>query len=447
MNRNNRIKSINHGLKLTPFNPMEALRAKTPRIMRTSVIIPSQQQAFAVCTEIILQWFLDKYPDKFFNSVYVDGSHSFDEFRKLSTIDDQLRKTNPLLALVPSIDASYNRDWIDSTPEIPMMLRRSRMEGTFLSDVEHNKGIHLQLMFKSIKMSFLFKIRLDTRAQQLDMMEYIKIKHRAGWSETLTKDMDIHVPKDIIAQIAFDNGIELLTDKKEVKNPMEMLSYLNTHSLIPFLYKLRCSTGNNEYFIKVPNCTVHLKSELPSMDDGERNNALTTNYNIDFPLEVEMTAPYCYTYYSQKDEHQFINSGLPSYDGTTAVIMQSMMTVIPPEDQNHWALLTTTEYAVDEDDIGKCLDIDFTDIFRGTHIEKIINYTRRIAISPAIFLNFIIFNNGRRLDYKMDWNRLVAHIDSGINVERSVIGIYVDKKYINETIINVEELDKISDRA
>lgn len=437
---------INKNSKLRPFNPNDAYKNKTPRLMRSSVILPSQQQAFAVCTEVILDWFLDKFKDGYFNSVYVDGTHSFDEFRKLSTINDQMKKTNPLLALVPNIDPSYNRDWIDSTPEIPMLLRRSRFEGVFLSDIQHNKGLHLQLIFKSIKMNFLFKMRLDTRGQQLDMMEYIKVKHRAGWSETLTKDMDIHVPKEIISQIAFDNGFELL-EGGEPKNPLELLNYLNTHSLIPFMYKFRCTTGKYEYFIKVPNCTVHIKSELPSMDEGERINSISTNYNIDFPLEVEMTAPYCYTYFSQKDMHRYLDTKPSIYD-TAIPIMQASLTNIPPEDRNHWPLLATpSEYDVDECDIGKPLDIDFNVLFAKTDIELVLDYNRRMAISPAIFLNFMMFNDSKPLKYTMDWNKLVAHIEEGINVERTIIGIYVNMKYVNDTIITIKELDKKSDRV
>ena len=437
---------IDKNSKLIPFNPMDAYRNKTPRLMRSSVVLPSQQQAFAVCTEVIRDWFLEKFPENYFNSVYVDGSHSFDEFRKLSTINQQMRKTNPLMAVVPSIDPTYTRDWIDSTPEIPMLLRRSRFEGIFLRDIEHGKGLHLQLLFKSIKMNFTFKVRVDTRGQQLDMMEFIKVKHRAGWSETFEKDMDIHVPKAIISQIAFDNGIELL-EGGDPKYPTEMLNYLNTHSVIPFMYKLRCATGNNEYFIKVPNCTVHLKSELPTMDEGDRVNKITTNYNIDFNLEVEMTAPYCYTYFSEKELHKFINDKSILTNNSVVTIMQSALTVIPQEDMNHWALLTATEYGVDECDIGKPLDIDFREIFAGTDIGLVLDYTQKIAISPAVFLNFMLFNEGRPLKYTMDWGKVTAHIEEGINVDRTIIGIYVDMKYVNDTIIMIKELDKKADRV
>ena len=426
--------------KLRPIKPSDIYQKKTPRLMRTSVMLPSQQQSFAVCTESVLNWFLSKFKEKYFNSVYVDGGHSFDEFRKLSTINQQLKRTNPLLALVPDIDPSYTRDWIDSTPEIPMLMRRSRFEGVFLEDIRNNRGLHLQIIFKTIKMNFLFKIRLDTRAQQLDMMEYIKVKHRAGWSETLNLDVDIHVPKAIIKQIAFDNGFEF-NENGDIKCPMAMLEYLNTHSIIPFLYKLRCATGNDEYFIKVPNCVLHLKSELPTKDDGERVESITTNYNIEFALEAEMTAPYSYTYYSQKEKHVYLNSNINNEEYIIAMI-PGIITRVPSEDENHWQLLTTTEYAVDKEDTGKPLDIDFKEIFNGTDIGRVLDYTQRIALIPAVFLNFIIINNAKWLEYKMDWGRMIAHIDNGINMERTIIGIYVDKKYINDTIINVKELNK-----
>lgn len=418
-------------------------KSLTPRMNRSGVILPSQQQSYALCVEFAKEWFLSKYKDNYFNSVYIDGSHSFDEFRKFSDITEKLKRTNPLLAIVPSIDMSYNRNWIDSTPEMPMLLRRSRIEGSFFNDIRDNRGLHLQIIFKTILMNYLFKIRLDTRSEQLDMVEFIKMHHRAGFTETVNLDLDVHVPKRIISQIAFDNGFDM-DDKGNVKNKIEMLNYLNTYSLIPFIYKLRCATGNDEYFIKVPNCVAHIKSEMPSMDDGERQDMISTNYNIDFNVEIEMTAPYCYTYFSQK-EHNFINK-VPEHDDSIVAVMKSKMTEVPSEDKNHWGLLTTTEYIIDEDDLKKPLDIDFNELFINTDIGNVLEYTRHIAISPAIFLNFVMYNDGDPLKYTMDWNKLTAHIDSKITNQTIVIGIYANMKYVNDTIINIRELDTNPDR-
>lgn len=424
-----------HGLR--PVSPNDILRSKHARVMRTSMALPSQYQAYAICVEFARDWFLSKYKNNFFNSIYVDGTHSFDEFRKFSTINQQMKRANPLLAIVPTIDINHNRQWIDSTPEIPLLLRRSRIEGTFFNDIE--KGLHLQLIFKTIIMNFTFKMRLDTRAEQLDMIEFIKLNHRAGWTQTCDLPIDIHVPKQIILQIAFDNGFNI-TDDGEIEEPMKLLEYLNSHSYIPFLYKLRCSTGNKEFFIKVPNCCAHIKAELPSMDDGERQDAITTNYNIEFQIEVEMTAPYCYTYFSQDKQPYLV--GAPIYHNDSKIaVMAAVKTDIPEMDQHKWALFTTIEYDVDEEDLYQPLDIDFSEFFKGHELENVINYTKATAINPSIFINFMMFNDANPMYYEMDWQTMICHIHTPITNCRTVIALYCDMKYVNDALIYLKEMN------
>lgn len=431
----------NHGL--IPVSPSNLMRNKQRKIMRTSIALPSQYQSYAICVEFAKKWFIEKFKDHYFNSIYVDGTHSFDEFRKFSDLDQQLKRTNPLLAIIPVIDINHNRQWIDSQPEMPLLLKRSHIEGSFFNDMK--KGLHIQLIFKSIIMNFNYKIRLNTRAEQLDMVDYIKLNHRAGWTESRDIALDIHVPKSIILQLAFDNGFKITTNG-EIEEPIKLLNYLNSHSYIPFLYKLRCSTGNKEFFIKVPNCVAHIKAELPTMDDGERQDTLTTNYTVDFQIEVEMTAPYCYTYFSQDVQPYMLKN--PVYDNYDKIaIMAAQKLEIPDYDKNGWDLFVTTEYDVDESDLNKPIDIDFKDFFKGNDIEKIIGYTKSIAISPAIFMNFIIFNGDSILSYDMDWDNLICHIHNNIEFCRSTIAIYCDNKYINETLIFLNDMKNKSDRV
>ena len=427
----------NHGLRLLNVNDL--MRNKSQKIMRTSVMLPSQHQAYAVCVEFAKKWFIEKYKDNYFNSIYVEGTHSFDEFRKFSEIDQKLKRSNPLLAIVPSIDINHNRQWIDSQPELPLLLRRSRIEGTFFND--NKKGLFCQLIFKTILMTFTYKIRLDTRAEQLDMVEFIKFYHRAGWTETKNLAVDIHVPKEIILQIAFDNGFKI-TSNGEIEEPMKLLEYLNNHSYIPFIYKLRCSTGNKEFFLKVPNCVAHIKSEMPQMDDGERQDTVLTNYTIDFQIEVEMTAPYCYTYYSQYEQPYIVN--MPTHNNYDKIaIMSATATILPELDCNGWDKFVITEYEVDKEDINKPIDIDFNELFNGHDLKRIIDYTKAIDISTSIF----IIVTGLPLEYQLDWNTMTCHINSPIRNCTTVIGIYADRKYINETLIYLDEIDKKSARV
>ena len=431
--------------KLKEFSPYELYKPKTQRLLLSSVALPSQYSSYAICVEFMKNWFLEKFPEHYFNSIYVEGSHSFDEFRKFSDINQQLKRSNPLLAIIPEIDMSYNRDFIDSNPELGSYFRRSKMEGVFFSDIRDNRGLHLQIQFKTIKMTCVFKIRTDTKGEQLDMIEFIKFKHRAGYTESRNLCLDIHVPRQIISQIAFDNDIPIYDNGYPVDS-VQMLSYLNSHSYIPFIHKLRCATGNNEYFIKVPNCVGRIKSEFPQGDGGDRQDTLTTNYNIDFGIEVEMTAPYCYTYYSQK-EHDFIKDTIKLNENTTHIcIMQSVNTQIPIEDERHWKMITdeAVQYEIDTEDLDKEVDIDFTEYFAGTDLGDVVEYSKKIFVSPFTFLNFKIFNSGGEVEWDMNWENYKMHVKQPAKSNTFLIAIYCDNGYFNNTLINIKEINNSS---
>jgi hypothetical protein len=311
------------------------------------------------------------------------------------------------------------------------------MEGVIFSDITNNKGLYLQLQFKTIKMNFQYKIRVDTRAEEFDTVERIKHKCRAGYTETVDDLLlDIHVPKYIISQIAFDNGIRMYDTGYPVDS-FAMLKYLNSHSLVPFIYKLRCSTGNDEYFIKVPGCVAHITTEMPDYDNGERQNMVDTNYSIDFVISIEMTAPYAYCYYSQQEQCYLCDGNNNLEVPKDICVMTAIRTELPTEDGNHWKMITNEpiQYKVDDSDVGTCIDIDFKDQFKDTDLGRVIQYTLDIHINPMIFINFIIMNDGKELPWDMDWSNMIMHVKEPIENITTVIGIYCDNGYLMETIL------------
>ena len=405
-------------------------------LLSSSVILPSQHHSYSLCTEFVRDWFLSKFNDKYFTNVHVDGKLAFDDFRKFSSIDDKLKRVNPLLAIVPSIDSEYNRDWIDSNAEGAIQtLRRTRMEGRFFSDYE--RETHLCIQFKSIKMNFVFRMRVNTRAEQLDLLEFVKTNHRAGYTENHTLTLDVHVPKQIIAQIANDIGI-CVDENLNVKNPYKLLEYLNSHSVIPFIYKFRCVNGNNEFFIKVPNCNIHMKMELPSKDDGERVGIDSTNYGVEFNVETEMTAPMNYIYYSMNRQDYISNKTICSDNLIT--VSKSIVTDIPDKNPDNWDLFTTTEYLIEEDDLNKPLLINMQDFLDGTDLNKVLHYTIEHKINPAVFIDFKFFINGLERKYNIDWNNLICEVEGPIDNITTVIAVYIDKKYVNDVLINLEDM-------
>lgn len=419
--------------KLRRINPNEIYRSKTPRLMCSSITLPSQYNSYAVCTEFARNWFLEKFPENYFNSVYMDGSKTFDQFRMLSKLNQQMKRTNPLLAISPTIDMSYNRDFIDDNMELTGYLRRTRMEGVIFSDLDFERGRHLAIQFKTILMNFTYKMRVDTRAQQLDLMEFVKYKHRAAKTESQDIPLEIHVPKRIIAQIAFDNGM-LKEDYSDIKNPDEFLRYLNAHSLVPFLYKRRNATGTHEFFIRIDNCSVHIKAENPSSDDGERQDHEQTNFTIEFQIEIEMLAPFCFTYYSEREQN-IINSHDLIKDETGILLMRAARMDLPDQNELKWNRIVRTDYVVEDDDLKNLINIQFSELLEG-EIKQIIEYNKSVYISPSIFLDFLIMNDGQFQDYEIDWDKNIIHLKNKVTHPGFAIGIYANMKYINELKIH-----------
>ena len=406
-----------------------------PRMLLTSVMLPSQYNAYSICVEYAKYWFLEKFPPNFFNSVYIDGSKTFDQFRAFSTINEQLKRTNPLLAITPSINMEYNRDFIDTNMSLGGHLRRTKMEGVFFSDYTNGRNCHLAIQFKTILMNFAYKMRLDTKAQQIDMYEFIRYKHRAGMTETDTISLEIHVPRKIISQIAFDNNL-LKEDYSDIKDPDSMLKFLNSHSILPFIYKRRNATGTNEFFIRVENCVVHIKAEMPSADEqGDRVEHEQMNFTIDFNIEIEMTAPYNFTYYSELEQN-IINSLDIVKDDTAIILMKANTKELPLANEKNWNRMLKTEYLVEESDLkSQPIIINFEELLDG-ELRHIVDYTKSMILNPSLFLDFIILNNDRYVDYEIDWDKFEIKIKEKCLHCGFTIGMYIDMSYINNVKIH-----------
>ena len=115
-------------IEVNPTNIL--LKQKQKRLLRSDIILASDFQSYSICVEVLKEWFFEKFEPNYFNSIYVDGGHSFDEFRKFADIKQQIKRTNPIAAMVPNINVEHNRNWIDSFPEQrSIIMRRSRLDG------------------------------------------------------------------------------------------------------------------------------------------------------------------------------------------------------------------------------------------------------------------------------------------------------------------------------
>lgn len=400
--------------------------------LNSDISVPSTIHGYSIGIEYMKKWFLDKFDDDYFKTIFVAGKSVFDDYRRLSK-KELLTIEKPAVAINPVLDVDYNRDFVDMYPGgLKMFARRTcTYDKAFFSDPESSTylGMHLRLM----KINFNFRVRLKTRAQQIDVFEFMKIAFKNGSTHGEYVDMDFHVPKEIIICIARDNGFEV-DDKGKVKDILGFLKYLNSHSGFPFMYKLRTINGNNEFFIKVPHLFMHINCTDPlSLDEGERQGQLDNNFHIEMNCELKLPVPQFYAYYT--DHTVYLEKKLKRE--LLGLYNLSDVYQVPEQNKKGWEVLIKTDWANDEYYLDT---IEFEELLHRPDLEKIIKHSKNIGISPAVFLDIHLYNNFKEIPIEIDWDNFEIIVKSVLDNKESSIAIYADKLYINEQLLVLEKM-------
>lgn len=400
--------------------------------LNSDISVPSTIHGYSLGVEYMKRWFLDKFDKEYFKTVFVAGKSVFDDYRKLSK-KELLTVEKPALAINPALDVDYNREYVDMYPGgLKNFARRTcTYDKGFFKDEESNTylGLHLRLM----RINFNIRARVKTRAQQIDLLEYMRLAFKIGSTNSEYVDMDFHVPKEIIICLARDNGFEVDGNGK-VKDVIGFLQYLNSHSGFPFMYKLRTINGNNEYFIKVPHLSMHIDcTNNLSIDEGERQGQLDNNFHVEMDCQLRFPVPQFYAYYTDHTivlEKKLKRELLGLYN--LSDVYQT-----PEVNDKQWGLLMDTEWENDEYYLD---EIEFKELIDGVTFKKVLEHTRNIGLSPAIFMDIHLYNNFKEIPIEIDWENYKIIVKSVLESKFSKIAIYADKLYINEQLLQIEKM-------
>ena len=423
---------------------INAIRHRHSKILNRSICVPSMTQAYSLCIEYMKQWFYSKFESKdIFKSEYIDGKYIFDDFRRLSRIE-LLKRQKPSLTIVPTIDWDYDNDKIDSYPYgLSLYTMTGKFRNAFFNDTV--RDVYIGMNMETILMRFVFRVRLETRAQQLDMYKYMKMAHRVGYSDPKDADMDFHVPYIMIIQLARDLGFEVVESEDgydKIVDIPKFLRYLNLHSQIPFLYKYRTINGKHEFFLRAQRLCVNIRPTSISADDGDREGHLTNNYNIELECEVRFPAPRMYAYYS-KGEHNLkkIYTAWDQPDGSPVTMYTFKAIPIANENKYGWPLYMHTQFDQLLTEKGKPLVMDCRELIEG-EVGEIIQDCLEQGLSPSIFYDICVINGGELVKGEMNWDTLTFTSYNPVRTLASYVGIYLDTDYINTALANKRKFNE-----
>lgn len=410
--------------------------------LRSTLALPSYVHGYSLAIEYMRNWFESKFPKNYFRGgIYVDGKHVLDDYKRLN---DYMKKSiikgqNPRARMEPRVQFDYDRDQVDlyaAAPEI--YLKRSKLQTSFFHDFDRH--LYLGFMPRALRMDVNFKVRVDTRSQQLDAFNRMELYFRNGSSQYDYISVDFHVPKTIILDIAQQAGFEIKNN--EVADTIAFMSYLNKHSELPFLFKLRAINQKTEYFIRVNQlyARIFVRDKL-QLDDGERDGKLDFNYHVEMSAELTIPIPHYYSYYSA-DNHvgrTYLEDG--AQEGVVSLYSINAFD-IPKENELGWMQVALTEYMTDPGET----EADVSAIFSGDNaLTRAINISTRNGLSPAKYIDIQVYreeDKNRIVDVDIDWENFIIKFKIPEDEELLHIVVYYDHEYVNNLIIETEKLEQ-----
>lgn len=417
---------------LIPLDKIKIHKKENRKLISTT-LIPSASHSYALAVEYIQNWFLSKFSKDYFKTVYIEGKNIFDESRRFN-INDTIRRQNPAVAIIPSIDFSFDRDKIDlPLGGLTIYEEKSTMDTCFFRDYEN--GLYIKEINQINLLNFTIRVYVDTRAKQLNLWHYMKLAFRVGATQGEYIDMDFSIPEEVILQLACHIGFEVDMENKKIKNIPEFLAYLNKNSVLPFLYKLRCENGRDEFFIRASSEYVHIAiPDYLSVEDGDRVGHTYENFAIEMNLTLRFPSPQSFVYMSKHP--QTIIDGIKMEDVKDIVGLYSIKIFdVPLLNEKKWGLYLQTEYLEDEPMMG--IEMDLNQLFTTT-IKEVIRYTKNQFISPSIFIDIKLFDiDGNQILVNIDWDTLKIKISDDNKYQKIIIGVYIDNKYLNESVVTM----------
>ena len=408
--------------------------SKIDKQLLKNLCVPSTSHTYSVAVEFFKNWILSKFDKTYFKTVYIDGKHLFDEFANINE-RELIKRGKPAIAIIPNIDIDYNREGIDiSLHDLNYYARTFNYRDTFFKDLTND--LYLGVSFDQLLFQFQIKIKVNTKAKQLDLVRYLKMAYKIGATSGYYTDMDVHVPYDMLFDLAEKVGFEVDYDNKLIKEPFKFLAYLNRHSEVPFIYKLRNMNSKCEFFLRASNMYVHLRVPDINIDDGERQNQVSSNYYIEFSAEMRFPAPKIFCYFTMH-QSEFLRFNLEGESRTYMVNFSN----IPATNEKAWDQFINVPY--EEEDKSKPLTINFKEIFeKDINIMRVISACNKAYISPSVFLDFKIFNHGEEYLYDIDWTNMSLTTRRPVEHTLSNFVVYVNKEFFNDSITTMDNAMK-----
>lgn len=407
---------------------------------------------------VALDYIKSYFAPDFFETVHMSTKMSYRQLDVFRAKHGFWVNPKPMLIMKPRIVNNDSSMYFYGSA-ITNRMTNSKLPVEFadrVSVIDDSKyGVHLMLNWNRLRIMFDVAIIVSTFNQQVNIIHSLKNRMNQDGYYYIKTPLEGCIPKSLIRSMTTHLGLKQ-------DDTAEILKYMNTFGSVPFTYKLKSGSGNNEFFMLYPSKIETQVSDIGDPDEGDSRGMVTDTYVIPFSLLMDFygvgtwylglqNADSTYTIAPSDAEMGVINGKDKPHDDEHIIPLMSIPLGFDLHLPEGWRILnspcffvTTDSYKDGADDITPFKEV-IPNEFQSL-IGKFINYNKYTGTPFEPFIRFRCFKGRRELPegpngYTIDLDNLEIHVFDCDPKETYRLFILVNTLMINQVAIEINNFN------
>jgi len=395
-------------------------------------------------TCFITEYIKGLFPENYFKTVHISSTIAYRQFNIFQNTNKEfLRKSKPMLIIRPRVELNDSDTFLYNT------LLTTRMMDNYIDTSftnlqpfinDKSKGNQIKFLLNRLKMFFDITIVTETQMEQLNQAHFFKNRVRQEKPFFLKTCLESFIPRELFELMAKDIGMEMYDENGSIK---PFLDYVNSVSMYPISYKMKNSTGNDEFFRFYP---VNIDTTISGLaiDEGNKKGMIADTHTISFTVSTEFNASGLYYYFAEHPEwiDDFV-IGMHDGDPNRLIPLFTINNLYKERIADGWNIYTSPIYMVDAHADPDIMDIK--QLFNNSMM-RCIEYHKEHGIPLSTFMQYTVMKDNQTLkphiDYELDFDEFKL-ITKKINPSSTYrLIIFVNTFYINSLIKDLFDLDE-----
>lgn len=410
--------------------------------MDYAVAQTSLAHTYGNITCFITDYIKNLFPKNYFKTVHIATTIAHKQFSIFQNSNKEfLKKSKPMLIVRPRIEMDDSSVFLYDT--YMTTNANNTYNDTSFTNLQpfmedNTTGNYIKFLLNRLKISFDISIITETYMDALNQAHFLKNRLPINYYLFLPTSLESYIPRDLLELVGKSVGVPLYDANGSVST---FLNYINSHSRYPVSYKMKNSTGNDEFFRYYP-CNVDTTFSGLSVDEGNKKGQIIESCAVQLSLTAEFNGAGLYYFFTRQNKiiDKFVmDIGTANKDKIVPIFTQNNLYI-----SNYgvgWNVYSAPMYKVDSTDIDV---MDISSLFNNS-ILYVLKYHTEHSIPLSMVIKAEVMKDNRKLtdaEYSIDYDKLTLTTKNCNLGSTYRLIIHVNTNYVNNLLNETYDLSR-----